>query len=399
MPITVTSATTATQVHWLHSHFLNWTGGHQYIYEVVKRLSKTYGLTVIASAASPQARGKFADIGIDFRTVNVRSTNSAAFWLTLPLQLFSESRHIRSISRANPPRVTITSMFPMNVLADSIGSPQVQLCWEPYALFWDRAYLRDFKLREQLFIRAMRTLYGKMDISATRRSKSILTLSNFNKQWISDIYGRRDAAITYEGVDTQFFRPTRSPVIDCTYKDLKTILHSTDFTATKGTEYLIRALPLVKQVIPNVKVLVTHTLSNEDRKQEMQALAQDLGVLDVVEFLGRVDYLLLPAYYTRADVVAQPSINQSMSLSVKEAMACGTPVVTSPEGDEQTADGDAGFLVDPRDSRRLGEALTRILTDDVLATRMGERGREIIATKFSWDAVAATFQQAIEGAL
>jgi len=386
-------------VLWLHSHFLNWTGGHQFVYEVIMRLKKSYGLTLVASTASPQAKAKFTEIGVDLRTVNVRSTNNALFWMTLPLQLSRESQHIHTITRADPPRVTITSMFPMNVVAESIGAPQVQLCWEPYALFWDRSYLRDFKLREKVFIRLARSLYGSMDIKATRKARTVLTLSKFNKQWISDVYGRHDAGITYEGVDTLFFRPTRLQDIDATYKGFKTILHSTDFTAIKGTEYLIRALPFVKNAFPNLKVLVTHTLSNPVRQRQIQALAHELGVLDVIEFLGRVDYDLLPAYYSRADVVAQPSINQSMSLSVKEAMACGTPVVTSLEGDEQTADGDAGFLADPRDSRGLGGALVRILEDDALATRMGSRGRDIIASRFSWDAVAARFQQAIEETL
>jgi glycosyltransferase involved in cell wall biosynthesis len=86
-----------------------------------------------------------------------------------------------------------------------------------------------------------------------------------------------------------------------------------------------------------------------------------------------------------------------MSLSVKEAMACGTPVVTSLEGYEQTADGDAGYLVDPRNSVGLGEAIARILINPELATCMGQRGREITASRFSWDSVASVFRSAIEG--
>jgi glycosyltransferase involved in cell wall biosynthesis len=386
----------APQILWLHSHFLNWTGGHQYVYEVIKRLRGSYDIRLIASAASAQAEQKFAEIAVNLRKVNVRSTNSAAFWLTLPVQIQRERNRILRTTSPKAVRATISSMFPMNVVAEQLEAPHVQLCWEPYALFWDEPYLKDFKPSERVFCRVMRLAYGSLDLDATRKASALLTLSDFNRRWIGSVYGRDDGRLTYEGVDGQFFRPTRSPQVDDRYPDRKIILHSTDFTATKGTEHLIRALPFVRQGVPDVKVLITHTLTNPDRKRQMQDLASNLGVLDLLDFIGRVDYQLLPAYYTRADVVVQPSINQSMSLSVKEAMACGTPIVTSPEGHEQTVDGDAGFLVDPRDSSALGGAIVRILSDGGLAARMGERGREITATRFSWDSVAATFERAIE---
>jgi glycosyltransferase involved in cell wall biosynthesis len=381
---------------WLHSHFLNWTGGHQYVFEVVKRLRARYPVFLLASAASDRARQKFAEIGVDLHTINNRSTNSAAFWFSLPAQLRAETERIRKRAPVDSARATISSMFPMNVVATKLGRPHIQLCWEPYALFWDRSYLKDFRLREQLFCHAMRIAYGGLDLRSTRGACTLLTLSEFNRSWIDRVYGRSDARITYEGVDTEFFRPKCSTELEAAHQGRTIILHSTDFTAIKGTEHLIRALPLVRRSVPNVRVLVTHTLANVDQRRRMEKLAEDLGVRDVLEFIGRVEYDLLPAYYTRADIVVQPSVNQSMSLSVKEAMACGTPVVTSLEGYEQTQHGDAGFLVDPRDANGLAAAVVGILSDSSLANRMGERGREIVATRFSWDAVAGVFERAIE---
>jgi phosphatidylinositol alpha-1,6-mannosyltransferase len=243
----------------------------------------------------------------------------------------------------------------------------------------------------------MRSFYRKWDLVATRSARRVLTLSQFNRDWIKRVYGRDDAVLTYEGVDTKFFRPAYYAPVRAAHPGDNIILHSTDFTKIKGTEYLIRALPIVKRVIPDAKLLVTHTLSNPKRQLDVERLALLLGVSDMVDFIGRVDYQLLPAYYTRASVVVQPSINQSMSLSVKEAMACGIPVITSLEGYEQTNDGDAGLLVDPRDTHALGQALVRILSDKALAKRMGRRGREIVSTRFSWDTVAARFEHEIEG--
>ncbi len=94
-------------------------------------------------------------------------------------------------------------------------------------------------------------------------------------------------------------------------------------------------------------------------------------------------------------MVVQPSIEQSMSLSIKEAMACETPVITSPEGREQTEDGEAGFLVDPRDTGRLAKKIVELIKNSFRAQKMGSRGRKVVFQKFSWDAVAERFWQAI----
>jgi glycosyltransferase involved in cell wall biosynthesis len=393
------ASTDLPRILWLHSHFLNWTGGHQYVYEVVKRLCTWYDVALAASAASGVARGKLAEIDVDLQLLNVRSTNSAAFWLTLPFQLRQEAARVRGSIHTGSLRAIVSSMFPMNVLAEGFDAPHIYVCWEPYALFWDNSYLRSFKPSERVFCRAMRLLYARLDLQSTRSATRVLTLSNFNKRWIDQIYGRDDARVTYEGVDTDFFKPTPTPSLERAFSDQKIVLHSTDFTSIKGTEHLIRALPLVKQAVPDLKVVVTHTLSNPHQHHRLLALARELGVADVLEFVGRVEYAMLPAYYTHADVVVQPSVNQSMSLSVKEAMACATPVVTSLEGYEQTSNGDAGFLANPRDPAALASAITRILEDDQLARRMGERGREIARTRFSWDAVAAAYRDTIEDLL
>ena len=76
-----------------------------------------------------------------------------------------------------------------------------------------------------------------------------------------------------------------------------------------------------------------------------------------------------------------------MSLPVKEALACGTPVVRSGATDEDVEDGISGYLIDPRDVATTGARLADLLRDPARADQMGLAGRERIERTYNWDRV------------
>ncbi|MCL5409275.1 MAG: glycosyltransferase family 4 protein, partial [Patescibacteria group bacterium] len=352
-----------------------------------------FPVIIVTSAASAQAKSKFDQANITLIELSGRSTNNIVYWLFLNSFLKKETRSL--VELATDSQVVISSHFPSNVVGNNLGKPHIFCCWEPYALFHDPNYVEGFNLYQRQFIKYLTKRYKHLDIQATKKADKIITLSKFNKQWIKNVYGRSDALISYEGVDTKFFKQQTNSKIRNKYKKFKIILHSTDFTKIKGTDYLLNALPLVTKAIPNVKLLITHTLINPDKRKETEELINKLGIRNNVEFLGRVDYQLLPAYYSLADVVVQPSIKQSMNLTIKEAMSCGTPVVTGLEGNEQTANGRAGFLVKSSNSQEIAKAVLKILKNSQLAHKMGKNGRQIILDKFSWDSVTQVFINSI----
>jgi glycosyltransferase involved in cell wall biosynthesis len=116
-----------------------------------------------------------------------------------------------------------------------------------------------------------------------------------------------------------------------------------------------------------------------------------------IERLALQDKVMLPGYladealgfwYNAASVLAYPSLYEGFGLPVIEAMACGTPVVTSSASSLPEAAGDAGLLVDPYDTEMLAEELQRVLTDEVLRAEMRMRGLSQ-AARFTWQATAA----------
>ena len=108
-----------------------------------------------------------------------------------------------------------------------------------------------------------------------------------------------------------------------------------------------------------------------------------LGLEDCVIFPGYVAEADLPAFYQLAAVFAFPSLYEGFGLGPIEAMACGTPVVSSNSSSLPEVVGDAGLLVDPTDTAALSEALRRTLSNVELRANLIDRGLAQ-AKKFSW---------------
>jgi glycosyltransferase involved in cell wall biosynthesis len=111
---------------------------------------------------------------------------------------------------------------------------------------------------------------------------------------------------------------------------------------------------------------------------------ETLGLQDAVRMLGYVDEIDLAALYTGADVFAFPSLYEGFGFPVLEAMACGTPVVTSNTSSLPEAAGEAALLVSPSDTEALCEALYEAITDTGTRVRLTRLGFEQ-CRRFSWD--------------
>ena len=117
------------------------------------------------------------------------------------------------------------------------------------------------------------------------------------------------------------------------------------------------------------------------------ALVRRLRLDDAVHFLGYVDGADMPGLYSGADLLAFPSLYEGFGLPVLEAMACGTPVVTSSVSALPEVAGDAALLVDPKDVAALTEAMERALADEALRADLRARGIQR-AREFSWEKAA-----------
>jgi len=100
----------------------------------------------------------------------------------------------------------------------------------------------------------------------------------------------------------------------------------------------------------------------------------------------------LAGWYSRASVFAFPSLDEGFGMPVLEAMAAGTPVITSNRSALPEVAGDAALLVNPEDTDELGRALAEVTGSEDLRRELARRGLERAKT-FRWeDAVRRTWE-------
>jgi glycosyltransferase involved in cell wall biosynthesis len=173
----------------------------------------------------------------------------------------------------------------------------------------------------------------------------------------------------------------------------------TKWHSYKGLDVLLKAFALAKGRDPGIRLLI---VGEGHLRPAYMGLASDLGIGDSVIFAGDVRDEDLPSYYACSDVLALPSKDSSegFGLAILEAGACGKPVIASMVGGvpEVVEDGVNGLLVPPNDARALSEAILRILGDEELARRLGERGRELAEAR-DWPRVARAYRTVYEEAI
>jgi len=120
------------------------------------------------------------------------------------------------------------------------------------------------------------------------------------------------------------------------------------------------------------------------------------GMTESVHFVGLVSDAKLASLYRGATALVFASLYEGFGLPVLEAMACGTPVVTSNTTALPEVAGDAALLVDPTSVEQIASAMRRIVSDTPLRQQLHEKGLAR-AAQFSWASTTAKVQRLLTG--
>lgn len=148
----------------------------------------------------------------------------------------------------------------------------------------------------------------------------------------------------------------------------------------KGHKYLIRASKILKEQAPKIKIII---VGEGPLRIELDKEARDSKVEDIIFFLGfRED---IPRILSSLDLFVLSSYLEGLGSSILDAMACGLPVVATRAGGipEVVVHRKTGLLVPPRNPQALAKAILKLYNDRELASRLGERGYEVVRQKFS----------------
>ncbi|MCK4262075.1 glycosyltransferase, partial [bacterium] len=198
------------------------------------------------------------------------------------------------------------------------------------------------------------------------------------------------------GVDSLRFRPDLDA--DAVLKKhhlfgRQVILTVSHLVRRKGHANVIRALPRVLEKVPEAIYLIVGRGPEDDN---LRKLAQTLGILDRVVFAGFVSNEEIPLYYNVCQVFIMPSYEikeegdvEGFGIVFLEANACGKPVIGGRSGGvvDAVVDGETGLLVDPLNTEEISVALVKLLYDESLAERLGQRGRKRVEKELSWEKV------------
>lgn len=167
-----------------------------------------------------------------------------------------------------------------------------------------------------------------------------------------------------------------------------------DVVPHKGQAFLLEALPGLLDRFPNLQVVVVGRFHrNEAYTRQLRRFQLKHGLLRRVRWIGRRDNT--QDIMSALDVLAVPSLVESMGMVALEGMAVGTPVVAARTGGlpEMIRSGWNGLLVRPRDARELGEAIGRMLADRELRQQCVDNGRRQVAADFGPDHVTGKIEK------
>lgn len=159
----------------------------------------------------------------------------------------------------------------------------------------------------------------------------------------------------------------------------------------KGFQDVVRALPRVRELttVPfEVEVVGTGVM-----RTMLDDLAGQLGVSHLLKYVGTVPYERLHESYQGADIFVLTSESEGMPAVTLEAMGCGLPVITTniPGNREIVHDGENGYLIAVGDTEELAQAIARLVRDETLRRRMGEKSRQLVRP-YEWREIVKRYE-------
>ena len=306
------------------------------------------------------------------------------------LKSLPESFSVRTLWPASP-WIRIPFSTPFRLAQDKIDLLLLQyaappVCPAPYVLTihdisWE--YYPDyFKPVERLRLKEITPF-------SARKAAHVITCSEHSKKDIVNLYKvpEEKVTVTYYGKDPAF-RKIHDPSLLAGIKSRygitgPFILYVGNIQPRKNLVRLIEAFSHLKK-----EAKLPHKLVIVGKKawlfSDVFDSVRQTGIESEILFTGYVPDEELPLLYNAADLFVYPSIFEGFGLPVLEALACGTPVITSNTSSLAELAGEAAVLIDPLSIQELTDAMIRVLRDEKLRLLLAEKGLRR-ASQFTWE--------------
>jgi len=287
----------------------------------------------------------------------------------------------------------IISRYPHYCFATTELDLDVPIFYIPPSVFWKQLNEASSNLSIKVkFFNFMwkKTLDGIERKSILRSSKTIVFSEN-NADSLTRYYGlgEADFHIIPPGVDLNRFNKSKDlSLLEELNIDEETIvlLYVGRLPPEKNVERLLGECQSLRR--ENLKVLI---VGEGPERRKLEIMSTELGLREMVVFLGmRKD---VERFYSIADIFISPAKYEPFGQVILEAMASGLPCIAfkrvMPEyevaSEEMIENGLTGYCVNPYDRNEFRERLLYLIERPDVRKRMGEAGRKMVETKFTWD--------------
>ncbi|MEX0749364.1 MAG: glycosyltransferase family 4 protein [Dehalococcoidia bacterium] len=375
---------------------VGWGGGRRWLYECVSRLAKLHDVDLYSidrnsiGVQHPDVNelGQHAEI-VTFSDLPrfpgvLRPLNVPLVWIDL--WRFAQA------SRVVADRIDARKY---DVLFASIGgyteAPMVlrhtktlsaYYCHEPMRNVYEPKVRRPYNsnslttLPRRLWNRAYwGGLIRRWDRQGTRGASLVIANSKYTADYANRAYAV-SPEVNYPGVDVEAFRPAERP-------RERFVLMVGELVSSKGVDWAVRAIATIPAGHRPPIVLVCNRVYAPERHY-VETIAKDCGVELIIR--ERVPDAEVKRLFQTASAMLYTPHLEPFGLVALEAMASGTPVVAVREAGpiETVVDGETGFLCE-RDPQQLGDAVLRLMDDELLRARMSKAGREHVMAHWTWE--------------
>lgn len=213
---------------------------------------------------------------------------------------------------------------------------------------------------------------SRVMISATLRMATVVSApSEYTLRPLRKV--RDDAQWLPLGVDRKFFQQRTANEL----AKEKRILHVASMNQVKDQVTLMKAIRQVHDVFPNVRL---DCIGVDTLDGQVQRLARDLGISDVVRFHGVLPVNDLLPFYRQTHVYVQSSLHESMGAAVLEASAAGIPIVGTDVGLVAEMSPKAALAVPTKDADALARAILNLVTCEKNRAEMGQEAQKFART-------------------
>ncbi len=229
-----------------------------------------------------------------------------------------------------------------------------------------------------------------MQTFVAKRLKNIIAVSSSSKKDIHEDFkvDLNRISVILNGIDNEIFFPQNDKTVT-----KRIVTTASADVPLKGLDFLLDAFSNLSKQYSDLEL---HVIGGKKEGGHTHRKIMELNIEKKVFFNNDLTFDEVRDVYCSADLVVIPSLYEGFGFAVGEAMACNKAVVTTDGGAIPEVIGDCGIVVNKEDSLQLEEGIKKLFKDEVLKSKLADKGYERAVRFLNWDIVASEVTKVYE---